>query len=155
MEHEQRNEIEVSELEWSFLFLIEETDGMDEILGSSWNLIPLVGGHSFSNEEMDEMLDSLWDSGSKVREMCSIGWSGVMSLLDDKDFLKLIDFLLECEKTNSKFNFFSRKYLALKTGVSANNSINGVARTVGKERIEGFTLKVDTLLDAKGLGGAK
>ena len=35
-----------------FSFLIEETDLMDETLGSLWNEIPLVGGHSFSNDEM-------------------------------------------------------------------------------------------------------
>ena len=56
--------------------------------------MPLVGGHSFSNEEMDEMLDSLGDLGSKVTETCSSARSGVMSLSDDKDFLKLRDSLL-------------------------------------------------------------
>ena len=45
VEREQRDELEVSELELSSLFLIEETDGIENPLGSSWNRIPLVEGH--------------------------------------------------------------------------------------------------------------
>ena len=36
-----------------------------------------------SNEEIDEMLDSSRDAGSKVTEMFSEGRAGVMSILDD------------------------------------------------------------------------
>ena len=89
---------------------------------------------------MDEMLDSSWDSESKIIETCSSGQMDVMILLDDKALLKLRDFLLECEKINSKSNFFSEKYLILKAGVSTNDSIDGVAKIAGKEGIEGFTL---------------
>ena len=66
--------------------------------------------------------------------------------------MKLIDFFLECDEMNYKFNFFSRKHLVLKVGVSENDSIEGVARISGKEGTSGFTLKVDTLLDAEELG---
>ena len=71
MEDEWIDELDFSELELLSLFVIEETDGMEEKLGSSWNGMPLVGWHYFSNEEMDEMLDSLWDLWSKVIETCS------------------------------------------------------------------------------------
>ena len=97
------------ELEWLFLFAIEEKNWTEKTLGYSWNKIPLVGGHSFSNEEIDEILDSLWNSGSTAIKMFSSGRKGVMSLLDHKTFFKLRDFLLECEETNSKSNFFSEK----------------------------------------------
>ena len=66
--------------------------------------------------------------------------------------MKLRDFLLECEKTISKFNLFSRKYLVSKTFFSGNDSIDGVARIVGKAGISGFTLKADALLHAEILG---
>ena len=36
-----------------YSFLIEEIDSMDETLCSVWNWMPLVGGHSSSNDEMD------------------------------------------------------------------------------------------------------
>ena len=64
--------------------------------------------------------------------MCSSVRTGVMNLLDNKYFLKTRDFLLECEKINSKSDFFSRKDLVLKAGVSANHSIDGIARIVRK-----------------------
>ena len=104
---------------------------------------------------MDGMLDSLWDSGWKVTEKFSSVRAGVTSLSDDKAFLKLRYFMLECEKTKSKSNFFSRKDLVLKAGVSANDSIDEVSRILGKKGILGLTLKVDTLLDAEGLGRGK
>ena len=47
VEHEWRDKLEVSELEWSFLLSIEETDEMEETLGSSWNRIPLIGKINF------------------------------------------------------------------------------------------------------------
>ena len=50
VENEQRDELEVSELEWSSLFSIEETNRMDETLVSSWNGMLLVEGNLFSNE---------------------------------------------------------------------------------------------------------
>ena len=77
------------------------------------------------------------------------------SLSDDKVFLKLRAFLLECERIDSRFNFFSGKYLVFKADVSTNDSIDRVARISGKEEIAGFTLKADTLLDTEGLGGEK
>ena len=61
-----------------------------------------------------------------------------MSLSDDKASLKLRDFLLECEKRNSKSNLFSRKDLVLKVGVSENHSIYEVVRIVGREGTEGL-----------------
>ena len=70
-----------------------------------------------------------------------------MSLLDDKAFLKVIDFILECEKIVSKFNFFSKKYLVLKEGISVHYSIDRVAIIVGKDGIKGFTLKTNILLN--------
>ena len=76
-----------------------------------------------------------------------------MKLSEDKNFLKVRDFLLECQKIVSKFNFFSRKYLTFKEGVSAHCSIDGVARIAGKEGTEGFTLKVHILSSLGGLGG--
>ena len=112
----------------------------------------LVGIHSFSNEEMDQMLDSLWHSGSKVKENYSAGRAGVMSLSDNKAFLILRNFLLDCEKINYKFNLFSRKDLVLKTDVSANDSIDGIARIVGKEGIVGFTLKEHASIDTESIG---
>ena len=75
---------------------------------------------------MDEILVS------KVAQTCSTEREGVASLLDDKAFLKVIDFLLECEKIVSKFNFFSRKYLVFKAGVSEHDSRDAVARVAGK-----------------------
>ena len=47
------------------------------------------------------------------------------------------------------------KYLVLKAGISANDSVGGAARIAGKEKIESFTLKADTLLSTEGLGGVK
>ena len=76
-----------------------------------------------------------------------------MSLSDNKDFLKLRDFLLNCEKQKSKSNLFSSKDFVLKGGISANDSTDGVATLPGKEGTEVFTLKVDALLDSEGLGG--
>ena len=84
--------------------------------------------------------------------MCSTWRAGMIRLSDDKYLLKLRDFFLECQKIISKSNFFSRKYSVLKASVSANYSIDGVLRITGKEEIAGFTLKVDTLLHAEGLG---
>ena len=78
------------------------------------------------------------DSGSKLTETWCSGRSGTMSILDDKTFLKLRYFLFECEKNNSKSNLFSGKELVLKTGVSSNYSIDGVAIISGKEVIAGF-----------------
>ena len=95
VEHEWRDKLEVSELEWLFLFSIEETDRMEETLSYSWNRIHLIGECSFSKKEMDKMLEPLWDLESKVTEKWSSGWVGVISLLDDKAFLKLRCFLLE------------------------------------------------------------
>ena len=105
--------------------------------------------------DMDKMLDSLWDSRSKVIEAWSSRRTGMMSLSDDKAFLKLRYFLLECEKINSKSNFFSGKHLVLKAGVSANYAIDGLAKITGKEGIEGFTLKSDSLLHVEGLDEVK
>ena len=82
---------------------------MDETLGSSWNGMPLVGGHWCSNKEMDEMLDSLWDSGSKVTETCSTVRAVVMSLSDDDAFLKFRDFLVEYEKKAINSTYFQEK----------------------------------------------
>ena len=58
MEDEQRDELEVSELELLSSFSIEETDAMDETLGSLWKGMPLVEGHLFSNDEMDGWISS-------------------------------------------------------------------------------------------------
>ena len=41
--------------------------------------------------------------------------------------------------------------MILKAGVSKNNSIDRVARIVGKEGVEGLTLKEDLSLNAEGL----
>ena len=38
-----------------FSFLIEEIDPIDETLGSLWEKMPLVGGYSCSNNEMDDV----------------------------------------------------------------------------------------------------
>ena len=78
-----------------------------------------------------------------------------MSLSDDNAFLKVRDFLLDCEKKNYKFNFFSRKESVFKVNVSANGSTYGVAIIVRKEVIKYFTSKADSLLDAEGLGWIK
>ena len=51
-----------------------------------------------------------------------------------------------------KFSFFSRKDLVFKVVVYAHDSIYGVTRILGKEGIVGFTLKVETLLNAEGIG---
>ena len=45
MNDEQRDDLEVSELELLSSFSIEETDAMDETLGTLWKRMPLVGGH--------------------------------------------------------------------------------------------------------------
>ena len=87
------------------------------------------------------MLDSSQHLGSKVTETCYLVREGAIIISDDKDFFKLIDFILEYEKTNSKSNFFNGKDLVLKEGIPVNYSIDRVARIVGKEGIEGFTLK--------------
>ena len=81
---------------------------------------------------IDETLDSSWDEMMCVKEeeIYSNWRAGMMSLSDDNDFLKLRDFIFECEKTDSNF---SRKDLVLKVGFSENNSIDGVSRIVGKE----------------------
>ena len=76
-----------------------------------------------------------------------------MSLLDDKALLKVRYFLLESEKIVSKFKLFSRKDLVFKTGVSAHESTDVIARILGKEGIQSFTLKACTLLYAEGLRG--
>ena len=128
---------------------------MDETSCSSWNEMPLVEWNLFSNEKMDEILDSSWNSGSKVTETCSSWRVGVARLSHDKALLKLRDWLLEHEKKKSKSNFFSGKYFVLKSSVSTNDSMNGVPRIVGKERIVDFTLKEDALLDAERLGREK
>ena len=78
-----------------------------------------------------------------------------MSLSDDNAFLKVRDFLLDFEKKNYKFNFFSRKESVFKVGVSANGSTYSVAITVGKEAITDFISKADNLLNAEGLGWTK
>ena len=54
MEDEQRYELEVLDLELLFSFWIEETDAMDETLGSLRKAMTLVGGHSFSNEDWND-----------------------------------------------------------------------------------------------------
>ena len=36
-------------------FIIEEIDEIEETLRSLWKGMPLVGGHSFSNDEMDDV----------------------------------------------------------------------------------------------------
>ena len=77
----------------------------------------------------------------------------MVNLLDDKSFLTVRSFFLECEKIAFKFNFFSRKYLVFKTGASSHDSIDGVARVAGRQGIAGFILKADTLLNAERLSG--
>ena len=72
-----------------------------------------------------------------------------MNLSDNKTFLKVRNFLLECEKIVSKFNFFSRKDSVFKEGVSSHESIDMVDRIAVKEGIVGFTLKVNTVLSAE------
>ena len=71
-----------------------------------------------------------------------------MSLFGDKALLKLKDFLLECEKTNSKFDLFSGKYLVLKSGISVNDSTHGVAR-ISKKGNRRFHFKSRYLLGCR------
>ena len=104
---------------------------------------------------MDEMLDSSWDAGSKAVETWSEWREDVINLSDDKDLLKVTRFLIECKKIVSKFNFFSRKDLVFKAGISVNYSIDGAARISVKEGMWGFTLKLDTSLNSEWLGGTK
>ena len=94
------------------------------------------------------MLDSSLDVGSKVVEVFFVVRSGEVKFSDDKAFLKVRYFLFECEKIVFKLNFFFFKVV-----VSAHDTIDGVSRIAGKEVMIGFTLKVDTLLDAEGLDG--
>ena len=54
MEDEQRDELKASELELLSSSPIEETDEMDETLGSIWDGMPLVGGNLLSNEDWND-----------------------------------------------------------------------------------------------------
>ena len=69
MEDDQRDELEVSDLKLLSSFPIEETDTMEEILGSLWNGMTLAGGNSFSNENWNDEVNGGWEDRFEVSEL--------------------------------------------------------------------------------------
>ena len=113
---------------------------MDETLGSMWKGMPLVGGHSFSNDEMDDVNGGQEERYSRWR-------SGIIMCFSFKALWKVEDLFIDNDKIVLTLNTFLTVISFFDAEGSTHDSIDDAVRILGRQGVDAcFAFEVDALL---------